>query len=106
MTIRTLSLAAALIAALTAGGRAHAAVLDSNFVESDYAVAAELSTATGMAWAPDGSNRLFVTKKDGEVRIIKNGQLLAAPFTKVTPIYIGSECGLIGIAFPPDFLVS
>lgn len=105
MRIRNLSLGAALLA-VTAGGLARAAVVDTNFVESDYVVASELSTATGMAWAPDGSNRLFVTRKDGEVRIIKNGQLLAAPFTKVTPIYTLSECGLIGIAFPPDFLAS
>jgi len=102
---RKLSLGAALIA-LLAGGLARATVVDPNFVESDYVSDNDFSGATGLAWAPDGSNRLFVTNKNGAVRIIKKGQLLAAPFTTVTPIFTASECGLIGMAFDPDFLAT
>ena len=50
---------------------------DPMFAESDYAI---LGDITRLAWAPDGTNRLFVTTKAGTVRIVKDGTLLAAPF--------------------------
>ena len=83
-----------------------AAVQEPFFSETLVSPPGPLSGATGMAWAPDGSNRLFVTIKSGEIRIVKNGELLATPFATVTPIYITSECGLLGIAFDPDFLAN
>jgi glucose/arabinose dehydrogenase len=63
---------------------------------------------TGMAFAPDGSNRLFFIRKGGEVRIVQinaggGGTLLPTPFATITPIETNSECGLIGMAFDPDF---
>lgn len=63
---------------------------------------------TGMAFAPDGSNRLFLTRKGGEVRIVQinaggGGTLLPTPFATISPIETNSECGLIGMAFDPDF---
>lgn len=66
----------------------------------------QLGQATGIAWAPDGSNRMFVTRKAGQVRIIENGQLLATPFATITPIVTTSECGLIGLAFDPNYAVN
>src|SRR5262249_51103261 len=63
------------------------------------------SQATGMAWARDGSNRLFITRQIGEVRILQNGQLLDTPFATIRPIYTESECGLVGIAFDPNYTV-
>lgn len=63
-----------------------------------------LTAATAMGWAPDGSNRLFVTRKGGEVRIIKNGSLLSTPFATLSPVYTNSECGLLGICFDPGFV--
>src|SRR6478735_2955040 len=83
---------------------AGATLPDPNFVESDYVTSTELNAATGLAWAPDGSNRLFVARKDGQILVIKNGQLLSTPFASITPIYTASECGLVGLAFDPDFL--
>jgi glucose/arabinose dehydrogenase len=78
--------------------------LDPNFSESIFAgVGSEL---TGMAWAPDGSNRLFVSRKGGSIVIVKNGALLPTPFATVSPLYTGSECGLIGICFDPDFMLN
>src|SRR3954452_23650153 len=85
---------------------ARATVLDPNFVESDYVVSSELVTATGLAWAPDGSNRLFVARQGGQIRIIQNGQLLPAPFATVTPTFYAGECGLVGMAMDPDFLTN
>ena len=87
-----------------AGGRA--ALLDPAFTETTFVSSPDLAVATGMAWAPDGSNRLFVTRKDGEIRIVRDGILLATPFATVTPLYNASECGLVGIAFDPNFLVN
>ncbi len=59
---------------------------------------------TTMAWAPDGSSRLFWTKQDGTVRIIKNGTPVATPFATMSPIRTGGEEGLIGLAFDPNFV--
>jgi glucose/arabinose dehydrogenase len=66
-------------------------------------------SATGMAWAPDGSGRLFVIRKGGfnvtgtgQVCIIQNGAILPTPFASES-VYTNAECGLIGIAFDPAF---
>lgn len=59
-----------------------------------------LNTPVAMDFAPDG--RLFVTEKEGNLRIIKNGQLLSEPFLTV-PVNDFSERGLLGITFDPDF---
>jgi glucose/arabinose dehydrogenase len=81
---------------------ARAVVLDPNFVETDFVAPSD--SYTSLAWAPDGSNRLFLTHRDGEVRIVENGALLSEPFLTVSEIYsLGGECGLLGIAFDPNF---
>ncbi len=55
--------------------------------------------------ARDGSNRLFVVEKPGAIRIIADGQTLPQPFLDITDRVgsRGSEQGLLGLAFPPDF---
>ena len=83
---------------------AGAVMFDPNFTETTWATAP--SGATGMAWAPDGSGRLFVTIKTGPVRIVRMGTpptLLPIPFATISPVFTNSECGVIGIAFDPDF---
>jgi MYXO-CTERM domain-containing protein len=94
------------IASLLAPSGAWAVLLDPAFIETILTSSPELAGATGLAWAPDGSNRLFVTRKDGQIRIIKDGVLLATPFATVTPIYDASECGVIGLVFDPNFLAN
>lgn len=81
-----------------------------NFSESVYVSSSLIGSTTGIAWAPDGSGRLFVTRKGGfsgqqtaEVRIVQNGTVLATPFATES-VYTASECGLLGIAFDPDFV--
>ncbi len=59
-----------------------------------------LSNATAFAQAPDG--RLFVAKQSGELRVVKNGALLATPFLTLTVNSTG-ERGLLGVAFHPNF---
>ena len=56
---------------------------------------------SNMAWAPDG--RLFVTEKDaGDVRIVRDGELLPEPFLHLD-VVAGGEMGLLGIALHPAF---
>ena len=59
-----------------------------------------LSGPTAMAFSPDG--RIFVTEKNGKVRVVKNGQLLSTPFISLT-VSPDGERGLLGIAFDPAF---
>jgi glucose/arabinose dehydrogenase len=78
-----------------------------NFTESAYVSNPnQLGFATGMAWAPDGSNRLFVIRKSGQVRVVQNGALLPTPFATVQPVYADSfsESGLIGICFDRNYV--
>jgi glucose/arabinose dehydrogenase len=58
---------------------------------------------TCIAWAPDGSNRLFVSLKSEGIAIIANGQIQASLFAAIADAYTASECGVLGLAFDPDF---
>ncbi len=53
-----------------------------------------------MDFAPDG--RLFVCQQSGQLRVIKNGALLATPFLQVT-VDSSGERGLLGVTFDPNF---
>jgi glucose/arabinose dehydrogenase len=55
--------------------------------------------------AGDGSGRLFVVEKGGTIRILDGGRLLARPFLDIRDRVLsrGSEQGLLGLAFAPDF---
>ncbi len=59
-----------------------------------------LSSATAIAQAPDG--RLFVAQQGGALRVVKNGALLATPFTTLT-VDSSGERGLIGVTLHPNF---
>lgn len=86
---------------------AWAAVLDPNFTETTWIDTNQGNGVTGMAWAPDGSGRLFLTYQWGPIRIVKSGPpvtLVPTPFATVSPIFDVGECGLLGIAFDPDFV--
>lgn len=74
-----------------------AATLPAGFTET---VVGGISSATAMEIAPDG--RVFVCQQGGQLRVIKNGALLATPFLTVTTTASG-ERGLLGIAFDPNF---
>src|SRR5882672_10058714 len=81
-----------------ASGAASAATLPPGFSES--VVASGISSPTAMDFAPDG--RLFVCQQNGQLRVIKNDTLLAAPFLTVATDSTG-ERGLLGVAFDPAF---
>jgi MYXO-CTERM domain-containing protein len=90
-------------------GRAAAAVPE-GFSDAAFATIPNDPQVTSMAWAPDGSNRLFVTGKLGQIWIVKDGALLPQLFYRFQPrvgtageLVTSSECGLLGLAFDPDF---
>jgi glucose/arabinose dehydrogenase len=94
--------AAALVLLGLAATPAPAAITDGNFTVADFGSDVG-ERVTGMAWAPDGSNRLFITCQFGAVRIIQGGVLLPTPFVTFSP-HTNSECGVIGLCFDPDFV--
>lgn len=55
---------------------------------------------TAMALAPDG--RIFVCQQNGQLRVVKNGALLATPFVSLTVNSV-FERGLLGVAFDPGY---
>lgn len=77
----------------------HAATLPAGFTETQFG--SNLSgTPTAMAFAPDG--RLFICQQNGQLRIIKNGALLATPFVSLS-VDSSGERGLLGVTFDPNF---
>ena len=58
-----------------------------------------------MTHAGDGSGRLFVVQRAGQIRILKNGSLLSTPFLDIDPLVnsSGSEQGLLALAFHPNY---
>jgi hypothetical protein len=56
-----------------------AATLPPGFVEAQFGANVG-SAPTAMTFAPDG--RLFVCRQGGQLRVIKNGTLLAAPLSR------------------------
>lgn len=76
----------------------------------------------GLTHAGDGSGRLFVNQQTGQLRVVRNGALLATPYLNVgvsnpslqctypgdsSPSTVGftsgGERGLLGVAFHPEF---
>ncbi|GAB2587636.1 PQQ-dependent sugar dehydrogenase [Spirosoma areae] len=93
-----ISLCLLLIALLNASSLA-AQTFPANFTQ--VVVASGLtSPPTVIAFAPDG--RAFVAQQGGNLRVIKNGNLLPDPFIRLTVDSTG-ERGLLGIAFDPAF---
>ncbi len=53
----------------------------------------------------DGTGRLFIIDQDGRIVIFENGQVDQIPFLDIHDEVsrAGNECGLLGMAFDPDF---
>ncbi|MCB9139599.1 MAG: PQQ-dependent sugar dehydrogenase [Caldilineaceae bacterium] len=57
--------------------------------------------------AGDGSGRIFVVERGGRIRIIEDGQMLPAPFLDISrKVATGGECGMLSLAFAPDYAAS
>jgi glucose/arabinose dehydrogenase len=55
--------------------------------------------------APPGDDRLFIAEQPGQIRIVKDGSLLPAPYLDIRAQVRSSsnEQGLLGFAFHPDY---
>jgi len=110
--MRRITLALGLVV-LAATPCARAAMLDPNWTESVFSANRNgpgdfsLKLHTGLGWAPDGSDRLFVLEKNGRVRILKGATTSANPawstFATMAPIHTIGDSGLLGFAFDPNF---
>jgi glucose/arabinose dehydrogenase len=76
-----------------------AATLPTGFTETQLGSNLN-ATPTAMTFAPDG--RLFVCLQSGQLRVIKNGALLATPFVSLS-VDSSGERGLLGVTFDPNF---
>jgi len=76
------------------------ATLPHGFTETLFGNTLTPGNPTAMAFAPDG--RLFVCLQEGQLRVIKNGALLATPFVSLT-VDSSGERGLLGVTFDPNF---
>lgn len=68
-------------------------------------VAAGLAQPVFLTHSGDGSGRSFIVEKPGTIRILADGRLRETPFLDIRDRVgaRGSEQGLLGLAFPPDF---
>ncbi len=71
-------------------------------------VAEGLTAPVFLTHAGDGSGRLFIVDQAGQIRIVKNGSLLAQPFLDLSaktpePNAFFDERGVLGLAFHPDY---
>ena len=67
-------------------------------------LATGLSSPVFAIGARDGSGRVFIVEKTGKIRIQKSGKVLKTPFLDISSsVSRGSEQGLLGLAFHPNF---
>ncbi len=70
-------------------------------------VASGLGALTYLTAPPGDTGRLFLVEQSGTIRIVKHGVLLTTPFLDIhTLVSTGSEQGLLGMAFYPDYATS
>ncbi len=72
----------------------------------EWTIAASgLNSPVDIQNAGDGSGRLFIVERAGDIRILQRGQLLVKPFLDIQTEVLswGVEQGLLGLAFHPDY---
>src|SRR5262245_38255931 len=72
--------------------------LPAGFIESPFV--SGINRPTAMVLAPDG--RSFVAQQGGQLRVVRDGQLLDTPFVSLT-VDSNGERGLLGVALDPSF---
>jgi glucose/arabinose dehydrogenase len=113
-SLRTALLGAALVALLlpgeAAGATRPAALADGGGAAAPTSSTIQLAKVADVQepvlaiGARDGTGRLFIVSKGGQIRILKGGTLLAKPFLDISgSVSKGGEQGLLGLAFHPSF---
>ena len=70
-------------------------------------IAGGLSQPVFLTAAPGDTSRIFVVEKTGKIRVIRNGNLQSIAFLDLTDsVSSGTEEGLLGLAFYPDYATS
>ena len=66
---------------------------------------ASVASPTDIQAPHDGSGRLFITTRQGRIRIFNGAQVLATPFLDISSKVLSSgfEQGLLGLAFHPEY---
>lgn len=64
-------------------------------------VVSGLQNPWGMTWLPNGD--MLVTERPGRLRIVRDGELLAAPVEGLPPIYVRGQGGLLDVVAHPEF---
>lgn len=105
---RRAALAAPLVLSLALTSLASAQIPKGDFLIELETVASGLTAPVAVTHAGDGSGRLFIADQPGQIRIVQDGVLLAAPFLDISgllpPLSTGfDERGLLGLAFHPDY---
>jgi glucose/arabinose dehydrogenase len=67
-------------------------------------VVSGLSAPLDIVNAGDGTNRLFLVQRGGQIRILSGGALLPGNFLDISGLIVaGGEQGLLSLAFHPDY---
>ncbi len=77
-------------------------------LQIDLTPIAQVQDPLFVTHAGDGSGRIFIVEKAGTIRILQDGLVLDQPFLDIRDHVQsgGSEMGLLGLAFSPDFAES
>jgi glucose/arabinose dehydrogenase len=63
-----------------------------------------LSKPVFVTSANDGTGRMFIVEQTGRIKVVKSGKVLSTPFLSLAgKVSRGSEQGLLGLAFHPNF---
>ena len=63
-----------------------------------------LSAPLLVTFAPGDSTRVFIVEQGGRIKLVRNDSLLPDPFLNINSLVSsGSERGLLGLAFHPDY---
>jgi glucose/arabinose dehydrogenase len=65
-------------------------------------ITTELTNPWGIAFLPDG--RILITERTGEIRIVKDGKLLAEKIGNVPAVFANGQGGLLDIKLHPDYV--
>jgi glucose/arabinose dehydrogenase len=85
----------------------HGTASVANGAVSSQLFASGLSSPLFVTYAPGDSTRVFIVQRSGQIRLVKSGSLIAAPFLDIAfKLVAGNEQGLLGLAFHPQYQVN
>jgi hypothetical protein len=87
------------------GGAAGSATIVVSAAPVLQQISSAFSSPLYLTQPPGDTSRLFVVEQTGNIRVIRNGQLLSTPFLDLTNVVsFGGERGLLSMAFHPNYV--